>query len=105
MTSTDAQTAGAAETRRMGAVRNRRRPRLSFGLAPLLALTAAAGLVLVALGDNAARISSGEAQPLFWGGLVVIYMPVALDSSPYRPPERSASPWPFCSAGPSSWSR
>ena len=78
MTSTDAQTVGAAETRRMGAVRNRRGPRLSFGLAPLLALTAAAGLVLVALGDNAARISSGEAQPLFWGGLVVIYMPIAL---------------------------
>ena len=78
MTSTDAQTVGAAETRRMGAVRNRRGPRLSFGLAPLLALTAAAGLVLVALGDNAARASSGEAQPLFWGGLVVIYMPIAL---------------------------
>lgn len=52
--------------------------RLSLGGAPLLALTAAGGLMMVALGNNAARLGTGGAQPLFWGGLVAIYMPIAL---------------------------
>jgi hypothetical protein len=51
-----------------------RRP--SLGLAPLLALVAAGGLVLVALGNNAARESAASAQPLFWGGLALIYAPI-----------------------------
>jgi hypothetical protein len=51
--------------------------RLSLGVAPALALLAAGGLVLVALGNNAARESAGSAQPLFWGGLVLIYAPIA----------------------------
>ena len=56
---------------------SRGRP-LGLGAAPLLALAAAGGLVLVALGNNAARESAAQAQPLFWCGLVVIYAPIAL---------------------------
>jgi hypothetical protein len=48
------------------------------GAAPALALLAAGGLMLVALGNNASRQGSGDAQPLFWAGLIVIYMPIAL---------------------------
>jgi hypothetical protein len=44
---------------------------------PLLALLAAAGLILVALGNNAARESHAGAQLLFWAGLAVIYAPIA----------------------------
>lgn len=58
--------------------RRRPGPRLSLGVAPLLALVAAGGLMMVAFGNNAARLSQGEAQPLFWGGLIVIYAPIAL---------------------------
>jgi hypothetical protein len=50
---------------------------LSLGAAPVLALLAAAGLVLVAFGDNAARESASLTQPLFLGGLVLIYAPLA----------------------------
>lgn len=52
--------------------------RLSLGVAPLFALIAAGGLVMIALGNNAARLDEGQAQPLFWGGLVVVYSPIAL---------------------------
>ncbi len=55
-----------------------RGPRLSLGVAPLIALIVACGLVMVALGNNSARLSLSEAQPLFWGGLIVIYAPIAL---------------------------
>jgi hypothetical protein len=63
-----------------GRVRRRERKgaRLRLGAAPALALLAAAGLLMVAFGNNAARLDQGEAQPLFWGGLIVIYMPIAL---------------------------
>jgi hypothetical protein len=54
------------------------RPRLSFGLAPPLAVLSAVGLLMVALGNNAARLDEAHAQPLFWGGLIVIYAPIAL---------------------------
>ena len=60
---------------------SRRRPRgqsLSLGAAPLLALVSAGGLVLVALGNNAARDGDGGAGALFWTGLVVIFAPIAL---------------------------
>lgn len=53
-----------------------RRARLDFGVAPILAVVAAVGLLLVALGNNAARLEEGHAQPLFWGGLIVIYLPL-----------------------------
>ncbi|HEU5063724.1 MAG TPA: hypothetical protein VFT79_11320 [Solirubrobacterales bacterium] len=47
-------------------------------MAPLLAIVAALGLLMVALGNTAARLEEGQAQPLFWGGLIVIYMPLTL---------------------------
>ncbi|MGC1166118.1 MAG: hypothetical protein WA862_08415 [Solirubrobacterales bacterium] len=68
----------AARGGRRAPIRRRRTPRLSLGAAPLLALVAAGGLVMVALGNNAARADLGEAQPLFWAGLIVIYAPIAL---------------------------
>ncbi|HXS32438.1 MAG TPA: hypothetical protein VN758_01525 [Solirubrobacterales bacterium] len=54
------------------------RPELRFGFAPLLAVVAALGLLMVAVGNTAARLDETHAQPLFWGGLIVIYAPIAL---------------------------
>ncbi|HEX3561710.1 MAG TPA: hypothetical protein VHU24_02635 [Solirubrobacterales bacterium] len=48
-----------------------------MGALPILALVAAGGLLLIALGNNAARDGAGSAQPLFWAGLVLIYGPIA----------------------------
>ena len=48
-----------------------------LGAAPLLVLTSSVGLLLVALGNNAARDSASGADVLFWGGLIVIYAPIA----------------------------
>jgi hypothetical protein len=50
---------------------------LELGALPVLALLAAAGVLLVALGDNSARSGAAGAQPLFWGGLILIYAPIA----------------------------
>jgi hypothetical protein len=50
--------------------------RLRLGAAPVLALVAAGGLVMVALGNNAAREDLRWGEALFWGGLVVIYAPL-----------------------------
>jgi hypothetical protein len=50
--------------------------RLLLGAAPALALIAAGGLVMVALGNNAAREDLRWGEALFWGGLVVIYAPL-----------------------------
>jgi hypothetical protein len=65
---------------RISAISRRRPPAasLSLGAAPLLALVSAGGLVLVALGNNAARDGDGGAGALFWTGLVVIFAPIAL---------------------------
>ena len=49
----------------------------SLGATGVLALLVGAGLLLVALGNNAARQGGADAQPLFWGGLVLIYAPIA----------------------------
>lgn len=59
---------------------NRRRGFRSspFGASGPLAVLAACGLLMVAFGNNAARDGAGHAQILFWGGLVVIYAPIAL---------------------------
>jgi hypothetical protein len=51
--------------------------RVSLGAMPLLALLAAGGLILVALGDNLAREGRLGAQPLFWAGLAAIFAPIA----------------------------
>jgi hypothetical protein len=56
----------------------RRARRTGLGFAPILALIAAAGLVMIALGDNAARAGASGAQLLFWVGLVAIYAPIAV---------------------------
>lgn len=47
-----------------------------FGAAPVLALVAAVGLVLIALGNNAAREGASGAELLFWLGLALIYAPI-----------------------------
>ena len=66
--------------------------KLSLGAMPMLSVLAALGLVLVALGNNGAREGASELQPLFWGGLVLIYAPIALRllSSTARREERIA---------------
>ncbi|HEX2265552.1 MAG TPA: hypothetical protein VHH14_04650, partial [Solirubrobacterales bacterium] len=56
--------------------------------APLLALVCSVGLVLIALGNNAARTESGGAELLFWLGLALIYAPITfrlLSASASRP--------------------
>ena len=73
---------GAINTPRKGTERkahgNRRRSRPeSLGVTGILALLVGIGLLLIALGNNAARDAADNAQPLFWGGLVLIYMPIA----------------------------
>ncbi len=51
--------------------------RLSLGAAPYLAVIGAAGLLVIAIGNNAARESASGAELLFWSGLVLIYAPFA----------------------------
>jgi hypothetical protein len=68
----------AGISRESGSRRAAPSARMSFGIAPLLALAAAGGLLMVALGNNAARLDEGQAQPLFWIGLIAIYAPIAL---------------------------
>jgi hypothetical protein len=71
-------TVKAIATRPWAGPRRGNRPELRFGLAPLLAVLSAVGLLMVAVGNNAARLDEAHAQPLFWGGLIVIYAPIAL---------------------------
>jgi hypothetical protein len=54
------------------------RRKSEFGTAGLLAMVVGVGLLLVALGNNAARDEADNAQILFWGGLVLIYAPITL---------------------------
>ena len=55
------------------------RPRAwSWGLFPQLSLTAAAGVAIVALGNAAARIGEAWAEPAFYGGLLLLVLPIAL---------------------------
>lgn len=49
-----------------------------WGWLPALTLTSAVGVFLVALAYNAARFALWWAEPLFWLGLLVIYLPVAV---------------------------
>ena len=65
--------ARAASGRKSGRVR----PTV-LGTAGPLAVVIGIGLLMVALGNNAAREQLGEAPFLFWGGLVLIYAPITL---------------------------
>jgi hypothetical protein len=61
-----------------GGTLDRLRPRPgTLGATGFLALVVGVGLLMVSLGNTAARESAGGAQPLFWGGLIVIYLPIA----------------------------
>jgi hypothetical protein len=60
-----------------GPRRSKAGDRLAFGAAPLLALIAAGGLLLVAIGNNAARDALGSASFFFWGGLSLTFGPIA----------------------------
>lgn len=48
-----------------------------LGWLPALALVAAAGVLLLALADNAARTSHPSATRLYWIGVAVIFVPIA----------------------------
>ena len=48
-----------------------------WGWLPELSLTSAVGVFLVALGYNAGRVSSQWAEPLFWFGLLLLFLPIA----------------------------
>ncbi len=67
---------GRPAREKAGGRQTRSRPE-SLGTAGFIALLVAFGLLLVALGNNAAREGAANAQPLFWGGLVLIYTPIA----------------------------
>lgn len=62
---------------RWSATRRQTRRSLLGAIGPL-ALLVAVGLLLIALGNNAARKEAGYAQVFFWGGLVLIYAPITL---------------------------
>ena len=49
----------------------------TFGWAPILAATAAVGLLLVSIADAQSRSMTSASQTLFWVGLVVVYAPIA----------------------------
>jgi hypothetical protein len=67
----------AEDSVKSGAVLDRLRPRPgTLGATGLFALVVGVGLLMVSLGNTAARESAAGAQPLFWGGLIVIYLPI-----------------------------
>ena len=43
-----------------------------------MSLLAAGGLIVIALGNNDARLDRGGSGTLFWAGLLLIYLPIAL---------------------------
>jgi hypothetical protein len=51
-----------------------------WGWLPALSLTGAVGLFLLALADNRARETDGSATVLFWGGLLLLFLPIAFRS-------------------------
>jgi len=51
---------------------------ISWGWLPALSLTSAIGILLVALAGNAGRVASPWADLLFWLGLLVLFVPIAL---------------------------
>jgi hypothetical protein len=75
--STDGEVGGPGRGGQVPKKVRARSAHLSLGAMPWLALVAALGMILVALGNNAARESDSGLQPLFWAGLAVIYAPIA----------------------------
>jgi hypothetical protein len=68
-----------AEGRRQQISRARRAARVNvLGAAPLLALLAALGLVVIASADTGARLEEVGSEAAFWAGLMLIYLPIAL---------------------------
>lgn len=59
------------------AIRVGARPSL-WGWLPALSLIGALGLLVVASGNTAARFGLPQADLFFWGGLLVIYLPIAV---------------------------
>jgi hypothetical protein len=52
--------------------------RYSLGAAPLLSLIASIGLIVIASANNKARLGESGSEALFWAGLLLIYLPIAL---------------------------
>ena len=52
-------------------------PSKAWGWLPPLSLTSAAGVLLVALADNAGRFVLPWTEPLWWFGLLVLFLPIA----------------------------
>jgi len=82
MADAPAATMRGGRTERLGARLQARRAAgrahgSTLGALPLLALVSAGGLVLIALGNNAAREGADGANTLFWAGLTLIYGPIA----------------------------
>lgn len=50
----------------------------AWGWLPILSLTSAAGVMLLALAAEAGRVSSGWAEPLFWLGLLALFVPITM---------------------------
>lgn len=61
---------------------------VGWGWLPELSVVCALGLLVVALADTAARNQIGWAEGLFWAGLVVMFVPVALRLSTARATRR-----------------
>jgi len=49
----------------------------NWGWLPMLSLSTALGLLLVALAYNASRLATQESEPLYWFGLLVLFLPIA----------------------------
>ena len=60
----------------------------AWGWLPVLSCTSAIGLFLVALAYNAGRFAEQWAEPLFWFGLVVIFLPIAVRLFSQQPTRR-----------------
>jgi hypothetical protein len=60
----------------------------TWGWLPTLSLTSAAGVFLVALAGDAGRVASQWAEPLFWLGLLVLLLPIALRLLSPKPARR-----------------
>jgi hypothetical protein len=49
-----------------------------WGLMPILILVASSGLLILALANNAARQDNQWAELIFWGGVIVLYLPITI---------------------------